>query len=100
MALLDIALENYFRLCIERMDKASLSGDDLIELVALVLHNAVIAIDSVDLGQALFFPRQAACKKGVCVSTDRLCAVRGAVGARQGARTVVARMGAGRHGRC
>ncbi|KAA6428767.1 MAG: carbohydrate-binding module family 45 protein [Trebouxia sp. A1-2] len=30
--LLDIALDNYFRLCIERTDKSSLSGDDLLEM--------------------------------------------------------------------
>ena len=49
--LLDISLDNYFRLCIERTDKSALSGDDLCELVALVLRNAVIATDSADLTQ-------------------------------------------------
>ena len=51
MLLLDIALDNYFRLCIERTDKNSLSGDDLLELVGLVLRNAVIAGESQDFGQ-------------------------------------------------
>ena len=49
--LLDIALDNYFRLCIERTDKNSLSGDDLLEMVGLVLKNAVIAGESEDFGQ-------------------------------------------------
>ena len=49
--LLDIALDGYFRLCVERMDKAALSGDDLVNLTGLVLSNAVIANDSRDLQQ-------------------------------------------------
>lgn len=49
--LLDIALDNYFRLCIERVDKSSLSGDDLMEMVGLVLKNAVIAGESEDFRQ-------------------------------------------------
>ena len=49
--LLDIALDGYFRLCIERTDKAALSGDDLCEMTGLVLRNAVIALDSEDLVQ-------------------------------------------------
>ena len=49
--LLDIALDNYFRLCIERTDKSSLSGDDLLEVVGLVLSNACIAGESQDFGQ-------------------------------------------------
>ena len=49
--LLDIALDGYFRLCVERADKAALSGDDLCELTALVLRNGIIALDSEDLRQ-------------------------------------------------
>ena len=49
--LLDIALDNYFRLCIERTDKNSLEGDSLMELVGLVLSNACIAGESDDFGQ-------------------------------------------------
>ena len=49
--LLDIALDNYFRLCIERTDKSSLSGDDLLEMVGMVLRNACIAGESQDFGQ-------------------------------------------------
>lgn len=49
--LLDIALDNYFRLCIERTDKSSLSGDDLLDMVDLVLSNACIAGESQDFGQ-------------------------------------------------
>ena len=51
MLLLDIALDNYFRLCIERTDKTALKGDDLTEMIHLVLRNAVIATDSEDLRQ-------------------------------------------------
>ena len=49
--LLDIALDNYFRLCIERTDKNSLSGDSLMDLVGLVLSTACIAGESEDFGQ-------------------------------------------------
>lgn len=49
--LLDIALDNYFRLCIERTDKSSLSGDDLLDMAGLVLSNACIAGESQDFGQ-------------------------------------------------
>lgn len=49
--LLDIALDNYLRVLLERQDKGSLGGDDLCELVALSLRNAIIAIDSEDLRQ-------------------------------------------------
>lgn len=49
--LLDIALDNYFRLCIERMDKPKMAGDDFVNLISLVLRNAVVAYDSRDLQQ-------------------------------------------------
>ncbi|BDA48979.1 Alpha-glucan water dikinase, chloroplastic [Coccomyxa sp. Obi] len=49
--LLDIALDNYLRTLLERQDKGSLGGDDLCELIALSLRNAIIAIDSEDLRQ-------------------------------------------------
>lgn len=47
--LLDIALDSYFRLLIERTDKGSMSRDDLVSLLALVLENACIASESDDL---------------------------------------------------
>ena len=53
--LLDISLDNYFRLCIERTDKSQMSGDDLIGLVSLVLRNAVIANESRDLQQVMAY---------------------------------------------
>ena len=49
--LLDIALDNYFRLCIERLDKSTMAGDDLVNLTGLVLKNAMIAYESKDLQQ-------------------------------------------------
>ncbi len=49
--LLDIALDSYFRLCLERTDKVALGGDDLCELIALVLRNTVIAYDCEDFKQ-------------------------------------------------
>ena len=49
--LLDIALDNYFRLCLERTDKAALPADDLCELIELVLRNTIIAYDSQDFRQ-------------------------------------------------
>ncbi len=51
--LLDIALDNYFRLCIERSDKSTMAGDDLVNLTGLVLKNAVIAYESRDLQQVI-----------------------------------------------
>ena len=55
MLLLDIALDNYFRLCLERTDKAALGGDDLCELIALVLRNTVVAYDCEDFKQVSCF---------------------------------------------
>ena len=49
--LLDIALDSYFRTCIERTDRSSLQGDEIIELVTLVLKNAIIASENEDLAQ-------------------------------------------------
>jgi len=49
--LLDIALDNYFRLCLERTDKAALGGDALCDLIELVLRNTIIAYDSKDFRQ-------------------------------------------------
>ncbi|GBG60684.1 hypothetical protein CBR_g12420 [Chara braunii] len=48
--LLDIALEGYFSLHMSRIDKSSLSGDDLCELIALVLENGCIAAESSEIG--------------------------------------------------
>lgn len=62
--LLDIALDNYFRLCIERTDKSSMAGDDLVNLTGLVLRNAVIAYESRDLQQVCIgrlLPRSSIC---------------------------------------
>lgn len=61
MLLLDIALDNYFRLCIERMDKSRMAGDDFVSLTGLVLRNAVIAYDSIDLQQAWDSHSQSLC---------------------------------------
>ncbi|KAF8071284.1 R1 [Scenedesmus sp. PABB004] len=49
--LLDIALDNYFRTLIERTDRASLSRDQLVDMVGLVLDNAGIAAESYELQQ-------------------------------------------------
>ena len=64
MLLLDIALDNYLRTLLERQDKGVLGGDDLCELIALSLRNAVIAIDSEDLRQVRRCP---SCTHYVCV---------------------------------
>ncbi|KAL6770951.1 GWD2 [Auxenochlorella protothecoides x Auxenochlorella symbiontica] len=58
--LLDIALDSYFRLCVERTDLGSLSGDDLISLVILILDNASVAAESSDLEAALSLWRRVA----------------------------------------
>ncbi|KAK9862996.1 hypothetical protein WJX84_004122 [Apatococcus fuscideae] len=49
--MLDIALDSYFRTCIERTDRSSLQGDDIVEMVTLVLKNAIIASENEDLVQ-------------------------------------------------
>jgi alpha-glucan,water dikinase len=47
--LLDIALDAYFRLCVERTDKSALSDDDVISLIGLVLDNATVVGDNEEL---------------------------------------------------
>ena len=74
--LLDIALDNYLRTLLERQDKGSLGGDDLCELIALSLRNAVIAIDSEDLRQVrhcLCFPLHFCCTPCNIWSCIRWC---------------------------
>jgi len=44
--LLDIALDSYFRVLIERIDKNSLGADDLFNLISLVLDNASISSEN------------------------------------------------------
>lgn len=56
--LLDIALDSYFRVLVERMDKASLSADDLINIVSMVLSNATISCESDVLQNAHAFWRR------------------------------------------
>lgn len=50
--LLDIALDSYFRLCVERTDKSALADDDVINLVGLVLDNAIIGANNPELEAA------------------------------------------------
>ncbi len=72
--LLDIALDNYFRLCVERLDKSSLQGDDLLELVSLVLRNACIASENQELGQVSSTKASPCERSGSTSSTGRwLC---------------------------
>jgi alpha-glucan,water dikinase len=49
LLLLDIALESWLRMLVERQDKRNLSGDDLVELMGLVLGNAALAGTSAEL---------------------------------------------------
>lgn len=56
--LLDIALDSYFRILVERMDKSSLGADDLINIVTMVLSNAVISSESDVLECSLEFWRK------------------------------------------
>ncbi|WIA21598.1 hypothetical protein OEZ85_000786 [Tetradesmus obliquus] len=49
LLLLDIALESWLRLLVERQDKRALSGDDLVELMGLVLGNAALTGTSAEL---------------------------------------------------
>eukprot|EP00897_Mesotaenium_endlicherianum_P008242 jgi/Mesen1/7446/ME000389S06789 len=55
IVLLDIALDNFFGLCVGRVDKSGLSGDDLCELISLVLSNAVIGEESLELASCLHY---------------------------------------------
>jgi alpha-glucan,water dikinase len=50
LLLLDIALESWLRLLIERQDKRSLSGDDLVELMGLVMGNAALTVSVLEHG--------------------------------------------------
>lgn len=56
--LLDIALDSYFRILVERMDKAGMGADDLINVVTMVLSNAVISSESDVLECSLEFWRK------------------------------------------
>lgn len=56
--LLDIALDSYFRILIERMDMSSLSGDDIINVVTMVLSNSVISSESETLERSTEFWRR------------------------------------------
>jgi alpha-glucan,water dikinase len=49
LLLLDIALESWLRMLVERQDKRALSGDDLVELMNLVLGNAALPGTSAEL---------------------------------------------------
>lgn len=51
VALLDIALDNWFRTLLERQDRSSLDGDALVELIGLALDNAVIAGESQEMAR-------------------------------------------------
>ncbi|PSC73883.1 ABC transporter A family member 2 isoform B [Micractinium conductrix] len=53
LLLLDIALDSYFRLCVERADKGAMSADDIIALTILVLDNASVSAESNELRQCL-----------------------------------------------
>ena len=57
---LDIALDSFFRLSIERMDKGSMEPDDLLNLVLLVLENASIALENEDIHSSLALMRRVA----------------------------------------
>ena len=50
--LLDIALDGYLRLRVERMEKSSMSGDDLLEVATLVLRNHLVTAPSAEFQQA------------------------------------------------
>ncbi len=49
--LLDLALDSYFRTCIERADRGGMGRDALFEMGALVLRNAAYGCESDDLHQ-------------------------------------------------
>ena len=67
VVLLDIALDSYMRLLVERTEKSTMQGDDLCELVGLVLRNALITFDSQDLSQVCAVPASLTChSQGPC----------------------------------
>jgi hypothetical protein len=49
--LLDIALDDWFRVLLERTPASSLAKDDALACVAMVLQNTLVAVDSEDLQQ-------------------------------------------------
>lgn len=51
VVLLDIALEGYLRLRVDRMEKSSMSGDDLISVVTLVLRSHLCTMPHPDFQQ-------------------------------------------------
>eukprot|EP00899_Mesostigma_viride_P013200 jgi/Mesvir1/21881/Mv01950-RA.1 len=55
VVLLDIALDNYFGVCVNRVEKSSLDGNALVDLIVLVLSNTVLHAESEDLWHCLCF---------------------------------------------
>eukprot|EP00798_Chlamydomonas_sp_ICE-L_P020028 gene20028-26744_t len=53
LLLFDIALDNWFRTLMEKTDLTKMDGDAKAEATALILRNALVAVDSEDLRQCL-----------------------------------------------
>jgi alpha-glucan,water dikinase len=51
LLLLDIALDDFLRLSLERVDMAALGRDAQLDLAALVLRNAAICVDDEEINQ-------------------------------------------------
>ena len=67
VVLLDIALDGYLRLRMDRMEKSSMSGDDLIEVVCLALRNFLCTTPNQDF-QQVRPPSQISCSLAVCLA--------------------------------
>ena len=62
--LLDIALDGYLRLRVDRMEKSSMSGDDLISVVSLVLRSFLCTVPNQDFQQVRGRSTRCSCPKG------------------------------------
>ena len=62
--LLDIALDGYLRLRVDRMEKSSMSGDDLISVVSLVLRSFLCTVPNQDFQQVGGRSTWCSCPKG------------------------------------
>ncbi|KAJ7518030.1 hypothetical protein O6H91_21G052000 [Diphasiastrum complanatum] len=58
LLLLDIALDKFVGVSLGRIDKTKLSGDDLCELISLVLENSCITIESEELSMCMDYWRK------------------------------------------
>eukprot|EP00200_Dunaliella_tertiolecta_P010550 CAMPEP_0202370036 /NCGR_PEP_ID=MMETSP1127-20130417/1744_1 /ASSEMBLY_ACC=CAM_ASM_000462 /TAXON_ID=3047 /ORGANISM="Dunaliella tertiolecta, Strain CCMP1320" /LENGTH=1145 /DNA_ID=CAMNT_0048965873 /DNA_START=13 /DNA_END=3450 /DNA_ORIENTATION=- len=68
LLMLDLALESWFRLLVERTDLAALQGDDLMAMISLVLRNTIVGVHDEELSSVVdqweWLQQGASCESG------------------------------------